>query len=95
MMTGSRRAVAFVVLVVLVLVPLLGIAADDLSGSGRAAARETGLRHQPPRPWRTIPAALESPVAMPRMVLLGTLEASELASVPQVVIRPPFVPPRG
>jgi hypothetical protein len=92
---GLRRAIAFVVLLALVLVPVLGMAADDLSGSGRAAARDSRLRHQPPRPWRTIPAAVEPPVAIPRMVPLGTLDASELAYAPQLVIRPPFVPPRG
>jgi hypothetical protein len=92
---GSRRAIAFVVLLALVLVPVLGIAADEFSGSARAVARETGLRHQPPRPWRTIPGAVEPPVAMPRLVPLATLDATELSYVPQLVIRTPFVPPRG
>jgi hypothetical protein len=91
----SRRATAFVVLLALVLVPVLGIAVDDLSRSGRPAAREVGLRHQPPRPWRTIPGAVEPPAAIPRIVPLATLDASELSFAPQLVIRTPFVPPRG
>lgn len=92
---GLRRSIAFVALLTLVLAPVLGIAADGFSGPGRAVTRDSGLRHQPPRPWRTVPGVVGLPVAIPRIVPVATLESSELSYAPQLVIRTPFVPPRG
>jgi Protein of unknown function (DUF3987) len=91
----SRRTIACLVLLTIVLFPVLGIAGDDFSGFGRGVPRETGLRHQPLRPWRTIPGALEPPFVIPRMVPLAALDASEPAYTLPVVVRTPFVPPRG
>lgn len=90
-MMSLRGVVAAVVLLALVLTPVLGLAADDLSG----AARATGLRHQPSGAWRTVPGAVEPYVAMPRIVALATLEVWEPAHAQPLVIRMPFVPPRG
>jgi hypothetical protein len=89
------RTIACLVLLTIVLAPLLGVAGDDFSGLGRGAPRETGLRHQPLRPWRTIPGAVEPPTVIPRLALLAALEGSEPAHTLPMVVRTPFVPPRG
>lgn len=90
-----RRTIACLVLLTIVLVPVLGFAGDDFSGLGRGVPRETGLRHQPSRPWRTIPGAVEPPLVIPRMVPLGALDVSEPAPALPVIVRTLFVPPRG
>jgi hypothetical protein len=91
---SSRGAIACVVLLLMVVVPVLGVAGDDLPASHRGPHREAGLRHQPPRPWRTAPAAVETPTPLPRVVPLATLDAPEPAHPLLLVVRTPFVPPR-
>ena len=89
------RTIACLVLLTIVLVPALGLARDDFSELGRGAPRETGLRHQPTRPWRTIPGVVESPLVIPPMIPLAALDTSEPAHALPFVVHTPFVPPRG
>lgn len=89
------RTIACLVLLTIVLVPALGLAGDDFSGLGHGAPRETGLRHQPTRPWRTIPGVVEPTLVIPRMILLAALDTSEPAHALPFVVHTPFVPPRG
>ena len=89
------RTIACLALLAIVLVPALGIAGDDFSGIGPGAQRETGLRHQPTRPWRTMPGVVEHPVVIPRMIPLAALDISEPAHALPFVVHTPFVPPRG
>jgi hypothetical protein len=89
-----RRAVACAVLLTLVLAPVLGVAAD-LSASSRGTHREAGLRSYPTRGWRTVPAAVDQPVYVPCAMLRAALDASPPGLSLTLVVRPPFVPPRG
>ena len=89
------RTIACLVLLTISLVPALGLAADDLSGLGRGTPHETGVRHQPTHPWRTIPGVVEPTFVIPRMSPLAALDTSEPAHALPVVVHTPFVPPRG
>jgi len=90
----SGRVIAGVVLLLLVLLPALSVAVDDLSASP-GARHETGVRQQPSRGWRTLPSAIERPAHVPRATLLQTIEVPEPASLLPLLVRTPFVPPRG
>jgi hypothetical protein len=92
---AACRALACVVLLTLVLTPVLGLAGDELSGAGRAAPHESGVRHQPPRPWRTTPAIVEPHVVILRIMLLTTVVAAERTQARPLLVRTPFIPPRG
>ncbi len=90
-----RRAVACAVLLTLVLAPVLGVAADDLSASSRGTHREAGLRSCPNQGWRTVPAAVDRPVYVPCAMPLTALDAPPPALSLRLVVRMLFVPPRG
>jgi hypothetical protein len=83
------------VLLTIFLIPALGLAGDDLSGLGGGAPRETGVRHQPTHPWRTILGVVEPTFVIPRMSPLAALDTSEPAHALPFVVHTPFVPPRG
>jgi hypothetical protein len=87
----SGRVIAGVVMLLLILLPALSIAADDLS----ASRHESGMRQQPTRGWRTLPSAIERPAHVPRATLQQVVEVSEPESLLLLLIRTPFVPPRG
>jgi hypothetical protein len=89
------RALACVFLLTLVLTPVLGLAGDDFSGPGRAAPHESGVRHQPPRPWRTTPAVVEPHVVILPIMPLTAVVASEHPHALPLLVRTPFIPPRG
>jgi hypothetical protein len=89
------RGVALALLLSLVLTPVLGLAADDLSASAAGSHHESGLRHQPSRGWRTVPAAVERPPQVPAAVPVATLDAPQPARTLPLPARAPFVPPRG
>jgi hypothetical protein len=88
----SRGILVSVVLLALIVLPALAVATDDLSAGG---GHETGLRHQPTRGWRTLPAAVIRVDATPRVSSPPVLEAREVTSLPAPLVRRPFVPPRG
>jgi hypothetical protein len=92
---SPRRAVACLVLLALVLAPVMGVAGDELSGAGGHHHRAAGLRHQAPRPWRSVPAAVASPLTVPCVVQAMRLEPAEPEHDLPLFVRPPFVPPRA
>ena len=87
------RLIVCAVLLALVLVPLVGVATDDLSEAG--TPHDSGLRHQPARGWRTMPAAVDPPAQTPHLREVATLDVNERAAAPTPFARPLFVPPRG
>ena len=89
-----RRAVACAVLLTLVLAPVLGVADDDLSSS-QGTHREAGLRSHPTRGWRMVPAAVDRPAYVPCAMPLTVLDAPPPGPSLTLVVRTPFVPPRG
>jgi hypothetical protein len=92
---SSRRAIACVLMLVMVVVPVVGMAVDDLSVSPHGSHREAGLRHQPPRSGRSAPAAVESPRPVLPAVSFVPLDATEPPLVLPLLVRTPFVPPRA
>jgi hypothetical protein len=90
----SVRALVSVVLLSLVLLPALSVAVDDLSASP-GARHEAGVRHQPVRGWRTLPSAVERPAYDPPATRLQTFAIPEPEYLPPLLVRRPFVPPRG
>ncbi|HXD98497.1 MAG TPA: hypothetical protein VN646_18245 [Candidatus Acidoferrum sp.] len=90
----SGRVIVGIVLLSLVLLPALSVAVDDLSASP-GARHEAGMRHQPTRGWRTLPSAVGRPVYVPPATRLQTIEVREPEYTPPLLVRTPFVPPRG
>jgi hypothetical protein len=91
----SRRFVVVAVLLSLVLGPALGVAAEDLSASA-GTRHDAGLRHQVTRGWRTMPGTVEPPPDVPRTIPRQALdEIREPACRLPLLVRTPFVPPRG
>lgn len=91
---ATRRWIAFVVLLALVVVPVLGMAGDDSSASMRGHHRDSSLRHPPARPWRTVPAAVEPPMTLPPLVSLDILLVSRSEHAVPLLVRTRFIPPR-
>jgi len=92
MAMATVRLLVCALLVALVLVPLVGVATDDLSAL--TMHHGSGLQHQPGRGWRTMPAAVDPPARVLRSREVTTLESSESTAAPMPLLRPPFVPPR-
>ena len=91
-----RRLAAFgLIVVALALAPALGFAASDLSASPIGKHHAGRVHHQPDRAWRTVPStpapAASAPVLQPVERLSGVESAVSLP----VVVRLPFIPPRG
>jgi hypothetical protein len=89
------KVLAVAVLASLVLTPMLAVASDDLPASPRTVHHESGVRHQPARAWRTLPAAVVALVDLRRAGSPAPLELVESTRVPSPLVRSPFVPPRG
>jgi hypothetical protein len=90
---ATIRVVACAIVLALVLVPLVGVATDDLSVAG--THHDNSVRHQPARAWRTVPAAVDRPEHDTCTVVLARLDVPEPAPIPPPLARPLFVPPRG
>jgi len=89
------RTVACVLLVALALVPALGLAGDDLSASPIGKHHGARLHHRPDRTWRTVPTTLERSTFAPAAARAERLKAVDVAISLPLVVRVPFVPPRG
>ena len=89
------RTVACVLLVALALVPALGLAGDDLSTSPIGKHHGARLHHRPDRTWRTVPTTLERSTFAPAAAPAERLKAVDVAISLPLVVRVPFVPPRG
>jgi len=89
------RTVACVLLVALALVPALGLAGDDLSASPIGKHHGARLHHPPDRMWRTVPTTLERSTFAPAVAPAERLKPVDVAISLPLVVRVPFVPPRG
>jgi len=81
--------------IALALGPAFGFAASDLSASPTGKHHHGRLHHQPDRAWRTMPSTLVPAATLPavtRTEWVGALASP--VSIP-LVVRVPFVPPRG
>ena len=82
-------------LIVLALAPALGFAASDLSASPIGKHHAGRVHHQPDRPWRTVPSTPAPAASTPVLQRVERLSAVESAVTLPVVVRLPFIPPRG
>ena len=89
------RVLTALLIVVLAIAPAIGFAASDLSASPAGKHQSGRVHHQPDRGWRTVPstpAPAGTVAAIPRVERLAVVDTS--VAVP-LVVRVPFVPPRG
>ena len=88
------RIVFGLVVVALALAPAVGFAASDLSASpiGKHASR---LHHQTDRGWRTVPSTGAPAAHAPAVTRVERVRAVETAVAVPLVVRLPFIPPRG
>jgi hypothetical protein len=92
-MRVSRTVVGLIV-AALALAPAVGFAASDLSASP-AGKHHARLHHQPQRAWRTVPSTPPLVAAVPAVTRGGRVSRVETAVTLPLVVRIPFVPPRG
>ena len=93
-MNAGRGIVALLILS-LVFVPALGFAADDLSATAIGKHHAGRVQHQPDRGWRAAPSALPSPPSIPTVTPLARLSLLDTTLALPLLVRVPFVPPRG
>jgi hypothetical protein len=93
-MNACRLIVAVLILAVL-LVPALGFAGDDLSATPLGKHHASRLHHQPDRGWRTAPTTLPSPPSLPNVAPVARLGLLDTRLALPLLVRLPFVPPRG
>ena len=91
----ARQVIVSLVVLALLLVPTLGFAADDLSASPIGKHHGARLHHRPDRTWRTVPTTLERSTFAPAAARAERLKAVDVAISLPLVVRVPFVPPRG
>lgn len=91
----SARVLAALLIITLALAPAVGFASSDLSASPAGKHHGARLHHQPDRAWRTTPSTLAAPATAPAVTGVTRLGAVEAALVLPLVVRVPFVPPRG
>jgi hypothetical protein len=89
------RLVLGLLVAALALAPALGFAGSDLSASPAGKHHTGRVHHQPDRTWRTVPSAPAPPAAAPAVPRAKRLSAVEAAVPLPLVVRLPFVPPRG
>jgi hypothetical protein len=90
------RIVLGLVVVALALAPVVGFASSDLSASPAGKHHTGRLHHQPERAWRTVPSTPASAAHVPAAVTgVERVRAVETAVTLPVVLRVPFIPPRG
>ena len=92
---NAGRLIVALVIISLALVPALGFAADDLSATPIGKHHAGRLHHQPERGWRTAPSALPSPPSIPTVSPLAGLSLLDTRLALPLLVRLPFVPPRG
>ncbi|HTO12008.1 MAG TPA: hypothetical protein VMQ51_10575 [Candidatus Binatia bacterium] len=92
-MRGSRIVIGLVV-AALALAPAVGFAASDLSASpiGKHHSR---VHQQPDRGWRTVPSTPAPSATVPVVARVERVSAVEAAVALPLVVRLPFIPPRG
>jgi hypothetical protein len=89
------RVLTAVLIAALALAPAVGYAASDLSASPAGKHHGGRLHHQPNRAWRSTPTTLTAVSAAPAVVEVARVTAVEHSLALPLVVRVPFVPPRG
>ena len=89
------RSVVLLLVVALALVPALGFAASDLSAAPTGKQHHGRLHQQPDRVWRTMPSTLVPSATLPAVTRSERVGALESPATIPLVVRVPFVPPRG
>jgi hypothetical protein len=90
-----RPTVVWVLLAALALMPVLGLAVSGLSAAPSGEHHRPNLQHQAERVWRTVPTALGTSTFAPAVAPAGRLPVVDAVLALPLVIRIPFVPPRG
>ena len=91
---SARRVILSLLVLALLLVPALGLAADDLSASPAGKHHAGRLHHQPDRVWRSMPSTPAPVVSIPAVAGTDALSVSEATLAAPLLVRAPFVPPR-
>ena len=89
------RLVLGLVVVALALAPAFGFAASDLSASPIGKHHTGRVHHQPDRAWRTVPSTPGHLASAPVLQRVERLSTVESAITLPLVVRLPFIPPRG
>jgi hypothetical protein len=89
------RVLTAVLIAALALAPAVGYAASDLSASPAGKHHGGRLHHQPNRAWRSTPTTLTAASAAPAVAEIARVTAVEISLALPLVVRVPFVPPRG
>jgi len=84
------RTVACALLLALTLVPAMGLAAGAI-----AAAPGQHLQRQAQPAWRTVPSTVTRPALTPSVAPVEHLAAPDAPVAVPLVVRIPFIPPRG
>ena len=83
------------VVLVLLCAPTLGFAGDDLSASPSGKHDSGRLHHAPDRVWRTTPTTLAPSLPAPAITEVERVSPVETVVMIPLLVRAPFVPPRG
>ena len=89
------RIVLGLVVAALALAPAVGFAASDLSASPIGKHHTSRLHHPTDRGWRSVPGNPVPPAPAPTVTRAGRVSALETAVTLPLVVRLPFIPPRG
>lgn len=89
------RVLAALLIGALALAPVVGYAVSDLSASPAGKQHGGGLQHQPDRVWRSTPSTLTGTPTAPAAIRVTRVTAVETSLALPLVVRVPFVPPRG
>jgi len=91
----ARRGVLLLLILALTLAPAVGFAATDLSASPVGKHHAGRLHHQPDRGWRSVPSTLTPPPVVPDVMDAEAVSPVETMLAVPLVVRAPFIPPRG
>jgi len=91
---SARRVIVSLMVLALLLVPALGLAADDLSASPAGKHHAGRLHHQPDRAWRSMPTTPAPVVSIPALTGAQAVRLPETSLAAPLLVRAPFVPPR-
>jgi len=91
----SLRVLSVLLIVVLAFAPAIGFAASDLSASPAGKHHSGRVHHQPDRGWRTVPSTAAPAATVAAIPPVERLSVVETFTAVPLVVRVPFVPPRG
>jgi hypothetical protein len=92
---SARPVIVSLLVLALLLVPALGLAADDLSAPPAGKHHTGRVHHQPDRVWRSTPSTLAPAVSIPAATRAEGITLAETILAAPLLVRAPFVPPRA